>query len=155
MREILSDLVAEQHALDQFLVRALFTLLLFLWGRAWFRATTLAVSALSKESSRFTVFQPRTRPLIDMGVKIFLFTLLVWAFMGLWNIDGTAWLASAGVAGIAIGFAARDTLANLISGVSIIADAPYKLGDYIVLDTGERGACFEARLPKDKQAGED
>ena len=130
-------------ALDQFLVRALFTLLLFLWGRAWFRATTLAVSALSKESSRFNVIQPRTRPLIDMGVKIFLFTLLMWAFMGLWNIDGTAWLASAGVAGIAIGFAARDTLANLISGVSIIADAPYKLGDYIVLDTGERGVVTE------------
>jgi small-conductance mechanosensitive channel len=63
--------------------------------------------------------------------------------MGLWNIDGTAWLASAGVAGIAIGFAARDTLANLISGVSIIADAPYKLGDYIVLDTGERGVVTE------------
>ena len=48
-------------------------------------------------------------------------------------------LAGAGVIGIAVGFAARDTLANLISGVSIVADAPYKLGDYIVLDTGERG----------------
>ena len=32
-----------------------------------------------------------------------------------------------------------QTLANLISGVSIVADAPYKIGDYIVLDTGERG----------------
>jgi small-conductance mechanosensitive channel len=31
----------------------------------------------------------------------------------------------------------------LISGVSIIADAPYKLGDYIVLDTGERGVVTE------------
>jgi small-conductance mechanosensitive channel len=59
--------------------------------------------------------------------------------MALWGIDGTAWLASAGVIGIAVGFAARDTLANLISGVSIVADAPYKLGDYIVLDSGERG----------------
>ena len=38
-----------------------------------------------------------------------------------------------------MGFGARDTLANLISGVSIVADAPYKLGDFIVLDTGERG----------------
>ena len=63
--------------------------------------------------------------------------------MQLWSIDGTAWLASAGVIGIAVGFAARDTLANLISGVSIIADAPYKLGDYIILDTGERGVVTE------------
>jgi small-conductance mechanosensitive channel len=34
-------------------------------------------------------------------------------------------------------------LANLISGISIIADAPYKLGDYVVLDTGERGVVTE------------
>jgi small-conductance mechanosensitive channel len=51
----------------------------------------------------------------------------------------TAWLASAGIVGIAVGFAAKDTLANLFSGVFIMADAPYKIGDYVVLDTGERG----------------
>jgi small-conductance mechanosensitive channel len=40
---------------------------------------------------------------------------------------------------LAISFAAKDTLANLFSGVFIVADAPYKLGDFIVLDSGERG----------------
>jgi small-conductance mechanosensitive channel len=130
-------------AVDSFLVRMLFTLLLFFWGRAWFKATTLAIGALSKRKSDHELFQPRTRPLFEMGIKVVLFSLLVWFFMALWNIDGTAWLASAGVIGIAVGFAARDTLANLISGVSIIADAPYKLGDYIVLDTGERGVVTE------------
>ncbi len=49
------------------------------------------------------------------------------------------WLASAGVIGIAVGFAAKDTLANLFSGMFILADAPYKIGDYIVLDNGDRG----------------
>lgn len=130
-------------SVDWVLVRSLFTLLLFFWGRAWFRATTLAIDALSRTSGHFEVFQPRTRPLFEIGIKLVLFTLCVWLLMELWNIDGTAWLASAGVIGIAVGFAARDTLANLISGVSIIADAPYKLGDYIVLDTGERGVVTE------------
>jgi len=128
---------------DWFLVRMLFTLLLFFWGRAWFKATTLAIIALSTRKSDRELFQPRTRPLFEMVVKVILFSVLLWFFMALWNIDGTAWLASAGVIGIAVGFAARDTLANLISGVSIIADAPYKLGDYIVLDTGERGVVTE------------
>jgi small-conductance mechanosensitive channel len=98
---------------------------------------------MSRDSARFEIFQPRTRPLFEMGIKLFLLSVLIWLFMSLWNIDGTAWLASAGVIGIAVGFAARDTLANLISGVSIIADAPYKIGDYIVLDTGERGVVTE------------
>ena len=51
----------------------------------------------------------------------------------------TAWLASAGIVGIAVGFAAKDTIANLLSGVFILADSPYKIGDYIVIDSGERG----------------
>jgi len=56
-----------------------------------------------------------------------------------WNVDMTAWLASAGIIGIAVGFAAKDTLANLFSGVFIMADSPYKIGDFVVLDGGERG----------------
>jgi len=128
---------------DWFLVRALFTLLIFLWGRAWFRALTHAIAAVSRGQKRLGIFQPRTRPLFEMGIKVVLISILVWLFMALWDIDGTAWLASAGVIGIAVGFAARDTLANLISGVSIIADAPYKIGDYVILDTGERGVVTE------------
>ena len=130
-------------SVDWFLVRMLFSLLLFFWGRAWFKATHLAIGTLSRQGAKYELFQPRTRPLFEMGIKVFLLGILIWLFMSLWNIDGTAWLASAGVIGIAVGFAAKDTLANLISGVSIIADAPYKLGDYIVLDTGERGVVTE------------
>ncbi|MGD2129022.1 MAG: mechanosensitive ion channel [Lysobacterales bacterium] len=131
------------EGLDRLLVRLLVTMLLLLWGRAWFGATTLALNFLAREPKRFPIFQARTRPLFEMGIKLVLVGLFIWLFMLVWKIDGTAWLASAGVIGIAVGFAARDTLANLISGVSIIADAPYKIGDFIVLDTGERGVVTE------------
>ena len=126
-------------AFSQISIRILVSLLLFFWGRAWFRATHMALKALGAQPDRFQVFQPRTVPLIEMGFKLFMLGVFAYLFMSIWGIDGTAWLASAGVIGIAVGFAAKDTLANLISGVSIVADAPYKIGDYIVLDTGERG----------------
>lgn len=129
----------QRTAFDNIIIRMLVTLLLYFWARAWLKATHLALEALSKNVGRFEVFQPRTVPLFEMGIKIVLVVVFAYVFMRVWGIDGTAWLASAGIIGIAIGFAARDTLANLISGVSIIADAPYKIGDYIVLDTGERG----------------
>jgi len=66
------------------------------------------------------------------GVGIFL--LLV-----LWNIDVTPLLASAGVAGIIVGLAARDTLANFFGSLSLYLDGTYKVGDYVVLESGERG----------------
>tara|TARA_Y100000817_G_C16719972_1_gene483158 strand:- start:219 stop:821 length:603 start_codon:yes stop_codon:yes gene_type:complete len=56
-----------------------------------------------------------------------------------WNIDVTAWIASAGIISVVIGLAAKDTLGNLFAGIFIMADSPYKEGDYINLDTGERG----------------
>jgi MscS family membrane protein len=73
-----------------------------------------------------------------------LFTVLVVVGCGLWLLDLwkiniTPLLASAGIATAAVALAAKDTLANFFGGLSIIIDAPYRLGDYVVLDSGERG----------------
>lgn len=126
-------------AIEHLLVKICISALLIFWGRAWFRATRVILKALEAERDRFHLFQPRTVPLYEMGIKLLLAGLFIYLFFLVWDIDATAWVASAGIIGIALGFAARDTIANLISGVSIVADAPYKIGDYIVLDTGERG----------------
>ncbi|MFH0916727.1 MAG: mechanosensitive ion channel family protein [bacterium] len=46
--------------------------------------------------------------------------------------------ASAGVAGIALGFAAQTAMANLVSGIIIAFAQPIRLGDYVKVD-GELG----------------
>lgn len=94
-------------------------------------------SSLSEHHMPFVTTQ--TLPLFQ-NLSILLITgFAIYLAFILWQIDMTAWLASAGIIGIAVGFAAKDTLANLFSGVLILADAPYKIGDYVVLDSGERG----------------
>lgn len=39
-----------------------------------------------------------------------------------------------GIAGVIAGFAARDSLENFISGVTILVDKPFRVGDYIEID---------------------
>ncbi len=47
------------------------------------------------------------------------------------GVDVSALLAGFGVIGIAIGFAAQETVANTIAGFLIFWDRPFKIGDYI------------------------
>ena len=85
------------------------------------------------------LIQKKTIPLFNNTLKLIIIGGGTYFVLLIWNINVTAWLASAGIAGLAIGFAAKDTLANLFSGIFIMADSPYKIGDFIVLDSGERG----------------
>ncbi len=119
--------------------RALVSLLILQLIRASLKASYVALEILGKIQDRFALVEERTLPLFDLIFTVIIIAIGAYALLQVWHIDPTAWLASAGVIGIAVGFAARDTLANLFAGFFIIADAPYKQGDYVVLDSGERG----------------
>lgn len=115
------------------------TLLIFIWTFAGLRITSFTIDWMAEKDSDAPFFQARIRPLLHMSVKGLLVGASAYLLFKAWNADISAWLASAGIFGIAVGFAARDTLANLFSGVFILADAPYKIGDYVNLSDGQRG----------------
>ncbi|MBT8103654.1 MAG: mechanosensitive ion channel family protein [Gammaproteobacteria bacterium] len=96
----------------------------------------IVVFGRSKDSK---ILETGMQSLLHNVLKIVLVALTVYFIFLAWQIDVTAWLASAGIVGLALSFAAKDTLSNLFAGVSIIMDAPYKTGDFIILDSGERG----------------
>ena len=129
-----------------YLIRIIRTIGIFIWVLFCIRLASLLLQRVAALSDKFTFIQQSTVTLFDNLAKIGIFGAGVYAFFVVWNIDMTAWLASAGIAGIAIGFAAKDTLSNLFSGVFIIADAPYKVGDYIELDKGGRGKVVNIGL---------
>lgn len=116
------------------------TIAVFIWTFAAARFLKLLLHLVSRDESRFKLVQTRTLPLFSNLLILIVTGLSIYIIFLVWDIDLTAWIASAGILGLAISFAAKDTLANLFSGVFIMADSPYKLGDFIVLDSGERGA---------------
>lgn len=52
----------------------------------------------------------------------------------------------AGIAGLALSFAAQDTIANVISGIAIIIDRPFKQGDLISIGGDMRASVTDIRL---------
>ena len=117
----------------------LLTIAYVIWTLFVLRVVRALLAFISRHPTKVSVLHAQTLPLFDNLAMIVIVVIAVYLVFTAWGVDMTAWLASAGILGIAVGFAAKDTLANLFSGVFIMADAPYKIGDYVVLDSGERG----------------
>jgi MscS family membrane protein len=133
------DIMPLSNGMSLFSGRCIQSLGVLIWVTFFIRLATLVLKHLAGLSNTYTFIQNRTLTLFDNIAKVFVIGCGIYAIFVIWKIDMTAWLASAGIAGIAVGFAAKDTLSNLFSGVFILADTPYKVGDYIVLDRGDRG----------------
>ena len=73
------------------------------------------------------------------GVLVYL-TAVIMALDQL-SINVMPFVAGAGVAGVAIGFAAKDTLSNLIAGVLLIIDRPFEMGDRIEIWSAPKGSA--------------
>ena len=133
------DTLAIPQEAKEILQSVIATVLVIMWTVFSLRFIRIVLRAMSRSARESSMVRPQTRPLFENLGLIMAFAIAIYLIFRSWNIDMTAWLASAGVVGIAVGFAAKDTLANLFSGVFILADAPYKIGDYVVLDSGDRG----------------
>lgn len=93
-----------------------------------FRATRASLVAILRRAGLEDV-------LVSLMVdKVYRITMLLFGLVmaaGQVGINVGAALAGLGVAGIAIGFAAQDTLANMIAGFVIFMDKPFSVGHYI------------------------
>lgn len=68
---------------------------------------------------------------LETSIKYVLLALGAVAALGEMGINTASLLTSLGIAGLTIGFAARDALSNIISGIFIFWDRPFVIGDLI------------------------
>ena len=79
---------------------------------------------------------------VDPSIRDMLGHLLKWSIMGFGiviacnqiGVQIAALLTGVSIIGLAIGFAAQETLANFIAGIVIFWDKPFKVGDWLELD---------------------
>ncbi len=119
------------------------TILLFIWVIALVRIFNFIMQLKVDRSSADDKIGKDVLLLMKNVLRVVIIvTGFLW-FLTIWNVSLAPLFASAGIAGIAIALAAKDTLANFFGGISVFMDKAYKIGDYIILESGERGEVVE------------
>jgi len=119
--------------------KAIYTVIAITWSVASIRLVNASIEGYMGRTADTTGLGKDIIPLIENLSRLVVIIGGVIAVMMIWRINVTPLLASAGIAGAAVAFASKDTISNFFGGISVFMDRPYKIGDYIVLDTGERG----------------
>jgi small-conductance mechanosensitive channel len=128
-------------AVEQFIGRPSITVVVLVWARALNRSVNRGVEAIQSSGRNYEF-----APVISNVWTLFVIVASAFLLLTTWNINITPLLGAAGVAGIAIGFAAKDTVANFFGGLALYFDDTYKLGDFVVLDSGESGTVVKVGI---------
>lgn len=124
LREDLSSLVSAES-----LETVIFVLLILILGSSVVRLLLNAVRRISRKG-----MPQRTAQVVEKAIKYIGFGLVFITAGKRAGIDISAILGAAGIAGIALGFAAQTSVANIISGLFLFSEHAFKIGDTLQVD---------------------
>lgn len=91
----------------------------------------IAASKDSEHKKHIATIKNLVKSIIN-GVIVVIFVL---SFLGRYNIDIRPLLTAAGVVGVAVGFAARRFVEDIIMGIFILLEGQVRVGDYVTIDS--------------------
>ena len=74
---------------------------------------------------------------LDSALKVLLYVILVFMILGLFGVDAASVATVIGSVGVTVGLAIQGSLSNCIGGIMILILKPFRVGDYIIEDTGK------------------
>ncbi len=107
-------LLEQPDTVTRFTVNVLQTIAVLVWFRFGLKIIRTVLDELESNTGRVTFVTSTTKPLLINTFSILLVAASVYLVFLIWNINITAWIASAGIIGLAVSFAAKDTLANIL-----------------------------------------
>ncbi|RUM58321.1 MAG: mechanosensitive ion channel family protein [Persephonella sp.] len=119
-----------RHFIKSLLIVAVF------W--AFYNAVNIFKAEIYKFSAKFgKELSQEIGNFLIKTLKALVVVLSVVAVLQEWGINVSAFVASLGLGGLAFALAAKDTVANLFGGLTILADKSMKLGDWVKIGSVE------------------
>jgi len=97
-----------------------------------------------------TTADERLIPFLQKILKAVVIILAIIFVFSAWNINITPLLTTAGIAGVALAFAVKDSLANILGGLQLVLDKAFKVEDKVELESGEKGVILDIGLRSTK-----
>lgn len=83
--------------------------------------------------------------LVESLTKAFILIIWFFASLSIFGIDAKGLVATAGIGGLAIGLAAKTFIEDFISGIFILAENVFNIGDYVSI-AGKEGVVVDVAL---------
>jgi small-conductance mechanosensitive channel len=116
----------------------------------WIKNKILRKVILKIIGKTHTTIDDEIFPLFDSMVNVIIFGTAIINLLMYFGIDIKGLLTTAGVGSLAIAFAVKDTIIDILSGWMIIIDKPFKVNDNIRLSSGEDVIVLDIGLRKSR-----
>ena len=97
-----------------------------------------------------TAISRQMSPIIEKITMLFIIGGAMMVVLKHFNYDILSLVTALGIGSLAIGMAAKDTLAHVISGFTLMIDRPFRIGDRIQLANGQTGDVEDIGLRSTK-----
>lgn len=95
-------------------------------------------------------FSRQMVPMVEKVTMLFIIGAALMVVLRHFNYDILSLVTALGIGSLAIGMAAKDTLAHVISGFTLMIDRPFRIGDRIQLSGGQVGDVQDIGLRSTK-----
>jgi small-conductance mechanosensitive channel len=102
--------------------------------------------AAGQEATSAAVLSRQLVPIAEKIISLFLLGTALIIVLKHFNVDIFSLVTALGIGSLAIGMAAKDTLAHMISGFTLMLDRPFQIGDRIKLVGGQIGDVVDIGL---------
>lgn len=137
------SLLRGQHEFLRGIVRIYYALaiLIIVWGAL--RVLNVISAGLKRIADKTgNTFDNLLIDLMRRVAKVTIWTIaLLFIAQNIFQLNVSAMLAGAGVIGLAVAFAAQNTIANIFGAVTLILDKPFTVGDRVII--GDRDGIVE------------